>query len=86
MVLMAAKNLLFISIEVLHSLIPSREFRIQRIKKEGQKGYNRNRLAANMTLQSPTSGCSQVAVCGIYRALVRHFESKGLERSSKNAV
>jgi len=34
MVLMAAKNLLFISIEVLHSLIPSRESEVGTTKEE----------------------------------------------------
>ena len=33
MVLIAAKNLLFISIEVLHSLIPSRELEFRATKK-----------------------------------------------------
>lgn len=34
MVLMAAKNLLFISIEVLHSLIPSHESEARKAKEE----------------------------------------------------
>jgi len=38
MVLVAAKNLLFISIEVLYSLIPSREFSNHSAESENGKG------------------------------------------------